>query len=174
MDHPSSAPTAKRRSNFWPWIVPTLLLCQVVVSAMTVYLAVADPSFATEPDYYRKSLQWDASAAQRRVVSEQGWRLQVGVSSLESAAHERAIQVLLHDREGQPIAGAEIEGEAFSHARASERFPLEFKPDGAAYAAALKFERVGLWEIRLQARAREHTFASTHVLDVAPATGTQP
>ena len=37
-----------------------------VVLVLFAVVASRDPSFAVEPDYYRKSLEWDATAAQAR------------------------------------------------------------------------------------------------------------
>lgn len=174
MQRPEPLSSRPRFARFWPWVAPALLLGQLGVLGVTAYLAVADPTFAIEPDYYRKALDWDATAAKRRALAELGWRLQMDVSSLESPLHERAVRLLLHDRDGRPIAEAEVDGEAFHHARAGDRRAIRFQPEGGAYCTTLPVRRAGLWEFRLRIQVGEQTVESTQLLDVAPASGVRP
>lgn len=175
MSTDSRSPAPRRTAGLWPWVVPALLVGQVGFSSVTVYLAVSDPSFAAEPDYYRKALDWDAAAVQRQAQSELGWRLDVDLASIESPLQERQIRVRLLDRDGRPIEGATVSAEAFHHARAAERFRLTFDADGeGGYVAPLAVRRTGLWELRLRTEAGGHTFVATQVLDIGPAVGVQP
>jgi len=171
MQRPEDRPVAKRSAGYWPWIVVAFLLGQAVASGITVYLAVSDPTFATEPDYYRKALAWDDTAAERRAEQELGWTVQLDVGSLASPTHERLVRVVLLDRGGAPLAGAEIEAEVFHHARAADRHTLHFAPADGAYHAELRVERPGVWEFRLKICAAGHTASVRREVLVAPALG---
>lgn len=161
--------------RLWPWIVPALLVGQLAIAGVTVYLALADPSFASEPDYYRKALHWNETAAERRAEHELGWGLQVEVSELESLLHERTIHVALHDREGAPVENADVTAEAFHHARAGDRKALRFVAAApGSYEAPLTVRRSGLWELRFRVRVGDRGMATTRVLDIGPAGGVRP
>jgi len=165
-------PAKERRLLLWPLIVPGLLLLQVAVSGLTLYAALSNPSFAAEPDYYRKAMDWDATAARKRAEAALGWRLQVDVSSTTSASNERAVRVLVHDRDGKPVEGAAVSAEVFHHARAAERSEVVFSGDGAGcYAATLEMRRIGLWEFRLKVLRGEERVTATRVVDVGAALG---
>ena len=55
-----------RHRLFWVGLILALLAGQIVLMVAMVYLATSDASFAIEPDYYQKGLNWDAVAAQVR------------------------------------------------------------------------------------------------------------
>lgn len=162
----------RRKLLVWPLIVPGLLLAHVIFCCVTVYFAVSDPTFATEPNYYRKALNWDATAAQRSASAQLGWNVELAVASQETAEHQRDIRLRLVDRDGSPIAGVQAVAEVFPHARANERATLRFSAqDATNFIAPLRVERPGVWEVRITATAADRTFATTQLIDIAPAVG---
>lgn len=170
MPIPERAP----RAGWWPWAVPALLLLNIGICGVTVYLAVGDPAFATEPDYYRKALHWDADAAARRGELDLGWKLQVHVASVATDAHERTLRVLLHDRDGRPITDAEVSIEAFAHTQARERQTVALAAHEAGYEGVLRIGRTGLWEVRVKVTRGKQAITATRLLEVAPALECQP
>lgn len=162
-----------RRVHLWMLVAPALLLLQAGISTLTVYLSVSDPSFASEPDYYRKAVEWDTLAAQQRTQAQLGWRIDLDVATVEHTAGERWVRVLLYDWGGAPISDAHVTAEAFHHARAADRRQLEFTTgEPGQYAVLMAVERLGLWEFRVRVIVGEQVLTTTCVLDVAPALGT--
>lgn len=164
----SPASAQPKKSWLWPGIIPALLLLQGGMCALTAYLAFSDKTFATEPDYYRKSMTWDADAAARRADAALGWTILVDVASSEDAAGDRVVRVLLRDKAGSQINGARVMAEAFAHARASERVELRFVGTEAAgsYEAKMHAARPGIWEFRLTIEVSGGRHAVTKLVDV--------
>lgn len=163
----------RRRAYRWMLVAPALLLFQAAISTLTVYLSVSDPSFASEPDYYRKAVEWDTQAAQQRTQAQLGWRIDLDVATVEHTAGERWVRVLLHDLGGAPILDAHVTAEAFHHARAADRRQLEFAAgEPGQYAVLMSVKRTGLWEFRVRAIVGAQVLTTTRLLDVAPAVGT--
>ncbi len=174
MTHPDEAAMNPRAGRAWPLIVVALLLGQVVLSGVTVLYAVSDPAFATEPDYYRKALSWDSDASRRRAAHELGWEIHLDVSTIESPLHNRNVRVLLRDRDGGPLRGADMTCEAFPHARAKDRLTLSFREIDGAYEAELPVRRIGIWELRLTLRHGDRSASITKIVDIGPAEGKRP
>lgn len=163
------APTPARKGSWlWPGIIPVLLLLQGGMCALTAYLAFSDKTFATEPDYYRKAMTWDADAAARRADAALGWITALDVASIEDAAGDRTVRLLLRDKDGGQIAGARIAAEAFAHSRASERHTLSFVAAEAtgSYETKLHSPAPGIWEFRLMIDVGGKQHALVKIVDV--------
>ena len=55
-----------KRGLWWPIAVAAILATTVAANIWVMMIANDDPSFAIEPDYYRKALAWDTTLAQSR------------------------------------------------------------------------------------------------------------
>ncbi|RMH00918.1 MAG: hypothetical protein D6702_12710 [Planctomycetota bacterium] len=147
-------------SRFHPWmLVPVgLLLLSLGIGAVTLVLALSDPGFAVEKDYYRKGLEWDRELAQERRNRELGWRAEIE-AGVDPAAATVPFLVRLVDAGGGPVVGAAVEVEAFHLARSAEPFrtPLEEVSPGR-YRGTLPLRRAGKWEFRLRAVRGEEVF----------------
>jgi nitrogen fixation protein FixH len=133
-------------------------------SIWVVFALVAsrNPTFAVEPDYYRKAINWDATQAIDRASKALGWTVDLETSPTAGESGDRRVSCRFKDREGNPIEGAQVELVAFPHARATERQTLLLADErGGLYAATAKMKRAGLWEFRLTVRRGPQTF--THV-----------
>lgn len=172
VDSPPSRPSPPQRPArpavwFWPTLVFALLGMQVLICATIIYASNSDPTFAVEPDYYQKSLNWDAAQAQKRAQSELGWTLALDVSSAASPLGQRQLRCRLMGRDGRPIEGAAVSAEAFHHARGNDRLRIEFIPAGpGSYEAAAPLRKPGLWEFRFDVRRGEQVFVATETIDV--------
>jgi len=145
------APEARRaRPNLWPF-VPALLLGAVLAGLGTMAaIAIRDPGFALEPDYYQKALAYDAEIEQRARNTELGWKVELGDIRARGRAAE--IELALADAEGRPISGATVEFEAFAVARSSLRTTARApETTPGIYRARVDGARGGLWEIRVDA-----------------------
>jgi hypothetical protein len=144
------------KKNFWPIAIVTLLVACVAANVALFVVASSDPSFAVEPNYYQKAIEWDQT--QRRVAAsrELGWQVDV-------RAVRDQVEVSLHDRAGRPLSGASLEIESFHNARSADRRGWQFPATDAfgltrANVGAL---RPGLWELRITAQHHGQQYQAT-------------
>ena len=160
---------------FWPGFILALLGGQILVLIVMVYFAAMDGSFAVEPDYYQKALNWDKEVAQLRENERLNWSLQIDVGDEAGVLGERVVTCTLRDREGKSLDGAVIQLLAFPHARGVERTTATLEPRGnGAYETTLRLSRKGLWEFRLRAQRGPETFSYTEQRDVYPPGESRP
>jgi len=130
-------------------------------------LAVDDPSFAVEPEYYEKAMAWDARRAQERRNEELGWSLALAVAPAESLPGSRRIEALLRDGEGRALEGATVRLATFHNARAGNVFETTLAAEGEGrYSAALPLRRPGLWEFRFVVERGGDIYTRTLLHDV--------
>jgi nitrogen fixation protein FixH len=141
-----------KNGAWFPWMLVAILLVSVGANIYLIIRATNDPSFAVEPDYYAKAVDWDRIQAQKAESDALGWNIVVDAGHAE-------LRVELSDRLGQPISGALVEVEAFHNARAADRIRGVMIPrGGGAYAFEGPFERAGIWEYRITATTGDYTF----------------
>ncbi len=149
---------ACRRARLWPIAIAAALVVHAGIWLLLAVLAVRDPSFAVEPDHYRRSLDWDAIAARERASRALGWSVAIETGALSPGG--RRIACRLRDRDGNPVAGAAVEVTAFHHARGGDRFRAALAEEAPGlYAARMDVERPGIWEFRIAARRGGTEFA---------------
>ena len=151
------SPRPQRWASRWAW-APAAVLVTLIGAQVSVLAAVLDdPTFSTEPDYYRKAVDWDAHMARTRESEALGWTVRARVEPVASG-RGRELSVVLSDRRGEPVAGARMQALAIFNARAARPLTLalaEVTP--GRYRAELGSYHAGLWELRLTAeRAAEH------------------
>lgn len=152
-----------KRGAWWPIGIATVLATTVAANIWVMRIASDDPSFAIEPDYYRKAIAWDSTLAQERRDSVLAWRLTPELRVVTTAGKAR-LTALLTDSAGAPISGAVVKVSALPVARANEVHEVTLAAAGSAgeYAAELDSRRQGQWELRFDVRA-----GSTHFTEVA-------
>jgi nitrogen fixation protein FixH len=181
MNHPStldfgaSSGRAATRSHrprvaagrLWPWI-PALLLGSLIGAQMTVLAFVLDdPTFATEEDYYRKAVDWDARMLRERQSRALGWTARLSVES----TRQHPVSLQLRDARGQAVSNARVNGVAFHNARAGHPLVLALEEvSPGLYRVELGGVRPGLWELRVRANRGRDDFETTHRFEV-PADG---
>jgi len=142
--------------RWFPIMLVALLLVSVGANVYLIIRATSDPSFAVEPNYYQKAVDWDQIQEERSRSEALGWKVDVKAKHTE-------LRVQLTDRRGEPIDGAVVEVEAFHNARAADRVRGVMLPRGeGVYVMEYPFERPGIWEYRLAAQQRDRRF--THVV----------
>lgn len=157
-------PRDARRGWYWPLIVLGLLALGVGANVVLLVKANADPSFAVEPDYYRKALDWEKTQAQARVNGELGWEAAVDVAPKAGTPGRAVVRARLTDRLGAAVVGARVSLEAFHNSRSADRIEATLSDAGSgAYLADVPMRREGLWEFRVRAERGKDVF--TAVLD---------
>ncbi|QNN24823.1 FixH family protein [Planctomycetales bacterium ZRK34] len=165
-DAPNNQKPARRGWN-WPMLIVSLLGLQIVLCVIAVYLAVSDPTMAIEPDYYKKAVHWDQSAAEQRESDALGWSHELTVDPSQDTIGRREMTVLIRDADGEPLSGAVVEIEAFANARATQRFNLTLvEQSPGQYTGLLPVRHTGLWEFTLIATYDRETYMQTDRIDL--------
>lgn len=149
------AVTTRGRGGWWPLGLAAALAASAALNIGFAIVASRDASFAVEPDYYRKSLEWDRTMAQEAAGRALGWTVEVAG---EPAARRGLLHVVaqLRDRGGEGIDGCVVELEARHRARAGEPVSGTLAVlSGGRYAAELPLGRPGLWDLRVTVRRGE-------------------
>jgi hypothetical protein len=139
------------RSSLWAWVPVGLLGAMFAGLGTLTYIALDDPHFALEPDYYEKAVHWDRAQALARESAATGINAEVG-PLVRSADGSVELQLRLLDRDAKPVVGASVSLEAFPNAFANqvERPALREVAPGV-YAGRLSRAVLGVWELRLNA-----------------------
>lgn len=165
---------AKRASRkFWPIFLVTLLAGGAISNICMVIIAVSDPSFAVEPDYYKKALNWDKEMEQQRQNAKLGWKVALQANALKAPAKTAdkkakagVMQVALKVQtpSGLALKGAKVKLVAYHNARAAMLFSRKgaTKASDGQYAATIPLTRWGVWVFRLSVRKGDKLF--THVI----------
>jgi nitrogen fixation protein FixH len=152
-----------RRARWWPFFIIALLVGGAGANVALMVIATRDPSFAVEPDYYRKALRWDDVMAQERENAALGWSVEVGA---DSATRPTRIALRVSDRDGAPVEDATVQVTAFHNARASQIVAATLAPArGGRYSAPLPLDRPGLWELRVRVVQGDRIFTQTIAQD---------
>lgn len=142
-------PRPRATGRFWPLFIVGLILAQVSAAGALIWYAVSDPTFAIEPNYYQKALNWDDTARQHAANRDLGWKPTLEFAD-QSEAGRRATRLRLTNAAGATIDAAKISVESFHHAAAADRRAgtLEWNADESAYVGLLPIDRGGVWEMR--------------------------
>lgn len=144
--------------SLWAW-VPVLLLGSMLIGLGTLaYIAIDDPSFALEPNYYDKAVHWDQSQAARRESDALGLELALAPLTIASDGQVK-LELTVNARGGSPFTGAEVRVVAFPNAFASQiaQVPLRETAPGV-YTGELRHSVPGLWELRLAVKRGAASF----------------
>jgi hypothetical protein len=141
----------------WPLIIVGLISMNMCIVATTVVCANMDKSFAVEPDYYKKAVEWDRTARERDRGQALGWDVSVSLAepkSGETAPLQPVLRVVLNSTAAPgsaPLDGAQVLVEAFPQARSSQRVNLIAQGvGGGVYEIGAPINRAGVWEVRLR------------------------
>jgi hypothetical protein len=157
--------TMTRQGWFWALFPVAVLSATAISIFFVVSIALDDPGFSVEKDYYKKSSRFDLEQAQRGVNAELGFRLE---PSLSVTGASGKVALTLQDRDGLPVTGAQIEAEAFAVSRGRSIFRLRFAEGSpGSYTAELDNGRPGIWELRFTVRKDALNFTQTSKLEAA-------
>jgi len=155
-------------ARVWPWVPVGLLGSMLAGLFAMAAIAVRDPGFALERDYYKKAVAFDREIAQRVENERLGWTVRVDAGAAAPRS-DTTLVVELRDATG-PITGARVNVEALRNAAAAnglEALLTERRP--GEYEARLPLRRGGLWEIRISASRGADRFTRVERRDVAEA-----
>ena len=149
----TSVTTASAR--FWAFVPAGLLAAMLAGLGTMATIAVRDPGFATEQNYYEKAVLYDQEIAQRAENARLGWKLEVSVAA---AAPSSSIVLRIRDR-GGPVAGARVRLVALRNAQSSVVLNTQLlEAASGEYRGSLPLVRGGLWELRVSAERGAERF----------------
>ncbi len=151
--------TADNRSFFerglhWPVGLICLFLISASVIVTTAIMGAGKGSQAVEPDYYARSIAWDAEKDRLNTASRLGWVVRISASPTIDPLGTRHVSVMILDADNNTIEGALVEIICFSQANAHEPFTKILPSIGAGqYQARIQgMHTTGLWEFRISIR----------------------
>ena len=159
----------RARGWYWPVAIVGLLVGGAAANIAFMIVANRDATFAVEPDYYRKAVDWDRTMAQEARNVELGWQVSARLEPVDGGRARLVARVA--DRDGRPMTGAAVVVEAFPSARARDIASFTLAPAGpdGTYAVMLTRARPGLWELRLRVTRGDQVFTRTLSQDLAAA-----
>ena len=143
----------------WPIGIVAILATTIGVNIAVMRIAGNDPSFAVEPDYYRKAVAYDSTMAQAESNRALGWSAVASIIGTEEGRPQ--LLVRLADSAGVSIDDAAVSVVAMYVARAAspDTLTLEFVRNGE-YAGILNDAHAGQWEVRVTAQRGAERFTS--------------
>ena len=160
-------PALSRGGAVWAWVPALLLTGMLLGLGALAYIAMDDPHFALEPNYYDKAVRWDRTQQDARASAALGFHLTLSPVLALSRDGTLEIELRVSDREQGALSAAVVELEAFPNAYASrvERQTLREVTPGI-YRARLKGGTSGLWELRFSVAKGELRFYQSVRRDV--------
>jgi hypothetical protein len=132
------------------------------------YVAIDDPHFALEPDYYDKAVHWDRSQAEQRASATTGLQLQLNGPLVTAADGSVKVEVRVTDRHASPFPAAHVELQAFPNAYAGQVQNLTLREtEPGVYVGQLARSALGLWELRFELTRDALRFREVRRVDVA-------
>lgn len=145
--HTNAPPMPKpNRRSFWPFALVLAFCVHASIVFITMNFAARSPANA-EPNFYEKSLDWNATAAALHTPERQGWTDAV-------ACNDGVLTLSLHAADGSPVAGAAVNATVFHRAAPLDRTTLPMsEPSPGVYTAAMPSDRAGVWEFSFDVQA---------------------
>lgn len=158
----------------WPIGIVAILLASVAGNVAVIMITRDDPSFSVEPDYYRKAVEWDSTAARRMRSDALQWRVAARVEP--GSGSESQLTLDLTDAQGAIVRDATLRGSLLHIARGDEVQQVAFTQTATgSYVASVPMQRAGVWELRLTAdRDSSHFLHTVRVETLAPAPSSGP
>lgn len=151
----------------WPIGVVVILASTVLANIGVIVFTGNDPSFAIEPDYYQKAVDWDSTEALGTRSDALSWRAEASVAT-DSVGSTR-LTIVLRDAAGAVVRDAQVSGALLHIARANDVQQVHFEAtDSGTYQASVRMPRAGLWELRLAADRSAEQFRQTLRIDTEP------
>jgi len=145
----------------WAFVPVALLVTSALGVGSMAVVAVRDPNFATEADYYQKAIHWDESQAQAGENQRLGYRIVAPATlALDARGHAQLVLVL-QDRSGHAVGGASLAAEAFANAFSGALQRVTFQETApGVYSASVDARHLGLWIFRVTAQTATARFTA--------------
>ena len=163
-----SIPPARARLP-WALVPVALLLSSALGVGSMAIVAVRDPHFATEPDYYQKAIHWDQTQAQVAANQRLGYVVHAPRSLEFDQQGQATLELSLSDRLGQPVTDAQLTGKAFANAYSGELVQVVFEERSAGrYLTRLRVTHPGQWVFEIACNSAAERFTAELRADLLP------
>jgi hypothetical protein len=151
----------KPASARWALMPICLLASSTVGVSWMAAVAIRDPNFALEQDYYQKAIHWDRTQAQAADNQRLAYRFSAPAMIVLDKAGQASVVITIKDRSGQLVSGGRVTAEAFPNAYSEDISVLSFtEREPGVYAASVHAGHHGLWELRVaMSTAGDHATA---------------
>lgn len=136
----------------WPYVIVLMLLVHASLMIGTIIYVAGKHDTYVDPEYYAKSVDWDAQRAMKEAAKDQGWSVQLTAKPIGQDPTQRSVELELLDAQGVPITDALVEMTCFHPAELADRYDAVMLYEDGVYARTLPIEREGIWvaEISIQ------------------------
>ncbi len=156
----------------WPIFILGLLGMSFTAQGILVVVATRPDTPPPIADYYERALAWDADSAVLAASRRLGWRVEIDVPAGKqfAVASRRPVDIVIHDRENQPVSGLRGRLIAIRPADtrlngASDLFELPHEP--GRYRTLARLSAPGLWEMSIDGHLGDTHFVHTARIDLA-------
>ena len=168
----SNATEDVSKKSYWAWVPVGLLVASTLGVGSLAVIAVRDPNFALEPNYYDKALHWDRAQEQAADNRRLAYRIELVPGIAVDASGNATLRVRVADASGRAANDATVRAIAFANAFAGERSTLELqRTESGLYSAPLVARHLGLWEFRVIVTQGADHVTSTLRGDLVPGRG---
>jgi len=151
-------------ARWWPAALVAVLVVTVVANVALFWKANHDPSFAVEPNYYQRAVDWDSTVARRQRSDALHWQANVQLAPPEGG--QATLLVTMTNRDGTPLDSADVRAEASHNARGADVYPLQLLASGPGlYAARIPSTAQGLWRVDLTVARGSDTLVERVTVD---------
>jgi hypothetical protein len=139
-----------RYARFWALLPALLLGCMLLGLGTLAHIAIDDPHFALEPNYYDKAVHWDRARAEQSASRALGLHVALSQPNGIAADGSAELELRVQNPSGDAFASATVELEAFPNAFASRVQRITLREVGPGlYRGKLERAVPGVWELRI-------------------------
>ncbi len=151
-------------SKLWPAALVAVLGITVLANVAIYWTANHDTSFAVEPDYYQRAIDWDSTVARGQRSAALGWDTKVQLAPPEGG--HATLSVTITNRDGLPLDSADVRAVLSHNAQGATVYSLRLLAAGPGlYAARVPSTAQGLWRLDLAATRGDDAFVERITVD---------
>lgn len=142
-----------KRGSHWPFVIVGMLLAHASIMIGTIMYVGGKKDTYVDPEYYAKSVDWDAQRELKEAAENEGWQIAINAEPVASEPNQRRVRLRLQDADGNAIKDALVELKCYHPAEMSNRLDAVLLHDEAGtYTRTMPIDRTGIWiaEITIQ------------------------
>jgi nitrogen fixation protein FixH len=149
------ADAGARGSRWIPWAFVGFFAAVAAVQAVMIWLAVESFSGLATDSPYERGLDYNQTLAAKAAEAALGWQAETRFVEGEGVAVRAGrLELVLRDRDGEPIAGATVAARLRRPVGPETTVELALGADGPGlYAAAAVLPLAGQWDVDLDVAA---------------------
>jgi len=151
-------------SRLWPAALVAVLAVTVVANIAIYWTATHDRSFAVEPDYYQRAIDWDSTVARGQRSAALGWVADVRLAPPEGG--QATLVVAFTAADGLPLDSLDVRAALSHNAEGANVHHARLAPTGPGlYATRIPSSAQGLWRVEVAATRGPDAWSSRVTVD---------